>query len=115
MPLWLSLPIAGGFVWLLASMLGKSGAQVRAGAVGRVVRTSVEQRTYFVMSLGGGKYQVQREDAPDVWMILDAATGEVVARSESESFELEILSADLRQFPEQVFEDIEVSDNKGLA
>jgi hypothetical protein len=105
---YLAVPVAGLILWGLAALLARTvkPREVPSNAAGRVVRTAVEQRPYFVMSLGGGHYEVRREDAPDVWVIIDQE-GE---RAQSgDAAELATLRSDMNRFPSSLFDDLRVA------
>jgi hypothetical protein len=101
-PAWLAIPVAGGLLWGLATLLARSGARASPAArqSGQVFRVAQDGLTYFVMNLGGGNYEVRREDAPEVWVIIDQK-GEVAVGEKGA--ELERLRADMLKFPRDLF------------
>jgi hypothetical protein len=70
----------------------------------RVVRVDADGHPYFVVALGGGQYEVRREDRPDVFVVLDqnlATTGPLASGGDAVS--LEELKHDMKLFPSTMF------------
>ena len=66
----------------------------------RVRRAVVDGRAYRIVSRGPGTYEVFREGAPAVFVMLNQ-DGELA--TSTPSAELEELSFDMRQFPSRLF------------
>jgi hypothetical protein len=75
-PAYVFVPLALFFMLGAGSMFGvKAAKAAQLPSKNRVLRVETDGRPYFVVALGGGKYEVRREDKPDVFVLFDQTLG----------------------------------------
>jgi hypothetical protein len=106
MPPYVLIPLALFAMLGFGSLFGASAARAAQKAAGsRVVRVETDGRPYFVVALGGGKYEVRREDKPDVFVLFDQTLGAghpPLSTGGSEA-DLAALRDDMPLFPASMF------------
>jgi len=106
MPAYVFVPLSLFLMLAAGSLFGVKAAKAAQQPAGsRVVRVETDGRPYFVVALGGGKYEVRREDKPDVFVLFDQTLGPEhgpLAQGGSDA-DLAALRGDMPLFPASMF------------
>lgn len=106
MPPYVAIPLALFLMLGFGSLFGASAARAsQKPDPSRVARVETDGRPYFVVALGGGKYEVRREDKPDVFVLFDQTLGpgHPPLSTGGNEADLALLRDDMPLFPASMF------------